>query len=134
MATPHSAMTARCFEILRFLGVGLCATILDVLFFWVLLALECNKTAAYLIAFYTSITCRFFIDQRFTFRNDRANSLAQFRSYAAACTLTALIGIATFQAALWMGLSPLAAKLLSIPCVTASGYLLFRRVVFTRPD
>lgn len=132
--THHRAMADRFREVVRFLGVGLGATALDMLLFWGLVSiLECNETAGYLIAFYTSVTCRFFFDQRYTFRNDRANTAIQLRAYASACTLTALIGIAAFHAALWAGFPPLAAKAVSIPLVTASGYMLFRRVVFTRP-
>lgn len=132
--TRHRTMADRFREIARFLGVGLGATALDMLLFWGLVGiLECNETAGYLVAFYTSVICRFFFDQRYTFRNDRANTAIQLRAYAAACTLTALIGIAAFHAALWAGFPPLAAKIVSIPLVTASGYMLFRRIVFTRP-
>lgn len=134
MAIPHRAIGGRFLEIMRFLGVGLGATILDLLLFWGMVGIsECNETIGYLIAFYASIICRFFFDQQYTFRNVKTNTVIQLRAYAAVCTLTAFIGIAVFHAALWVDFSSLVAKALSIPFVTVSGYMLFSRIVFTRP-
>jgi hypothetical protein len=82
------------------------------------------------------VLCRFFADQRFTFRFASKDAFGpffrRFSRYIFCCILTLLLGMAVFHIALRLGCSPVLSKILSVPPVTASGYLLFRVAVFRR--
>ena len=113
--------------------VGGLATTLDVVAFGLLHhAMPTSSTLCFVLAFTLSVCCRFIADKRFTFQNAQTTYGRQFVLYFFACLLTMGIGIATFCLFLWIGVFEMGSKLLSIPFVTASGFIIFRQIVFRR--
>ena len=120
-------------QVSRFLLVGGLATLLDIVAFWIL-----NRyipefpTVCFVLAFSLSVCSRFIADKRFTFQNAQITYGRQFALYICACVLTLGIGVVTFRFFLWLGVPEIGSKLLSIPFVTVSGFILFRQIVFRR--
>ena len=119
-------------EAARFLLTGAGATALDFLLFWLLVSLFPDRdTACFSIAFFISVACRFFADKRFTFRDPSHKVGLQLPLYFASTLCTLLIGLGVYSLCVRLGCSPLPAKLISMPFVTAAGYFLFKLVVFS---
>lgn len=119
-------------EGLRFLLVGGGATALDFLLFWLLVSLwPAHDKVCFVVAFFTSVLCRFFADKLFTFRDKSGRVGLQLPLYFASTGVTLLIGLGIYSLCVWLGCGPLLAKLLSMPFVTAAGYLLFKFLVFS---
>lgn len=119
-------------EAARFLLAGAGATALDFLLFWLLVSLFPDRdTACFAIAFFTSVTCRFFADKRFTFRDPSRRVGQQMFLYFASTLCTLLISLGVYSLCVRLGCAPLPAKLISMPFVTAAGYLLFKGMVFS---
>jgi len=118
-------------EIGRFLLVGLWATLLDYALFWIALwFMPQHEGVCFILGFTISVLCRFLLDKRFTFRNRDKQTARQATLYFGSCLITLAIGFGVFRLGLRLGIGPLPAKIVSIPCVTAGGYLLFRYIVF----
>ena len=118
-------------EAARFLLTGAGATALDFLLFWLLVSLFPDRDAAcFAIAFFSSVACRFFADKRFTFRDSSRGVGLQLPLYFASTLCTMLIGLGVYSLCVRLGCAPLPAKLVSMPFVTAAGYLLFKYLVF----
>ena len=115
----------------RFLLVGGGATLLDCLVFALLIWwMPAYPNTGFVVAFATSVCCRFAADKFFTFQNTKKTYLRQFILYCIGCTLTLGVGLLVFSLVLALGISEILSKLISIPFVTASGYLIFRHIVF----
>ena len=133
-------------EMARFLVTGAGATALDVLLFWLLVSLfPAHGKACFAVSFCTSVLCRFFADKRFTFVDTAGGTMSgktgrQLLMYFASSLGTMVVGLGVYSLCLRFASGPLLAKLVSIPFVTASGFLLFKLVVFrprsggTNPD
>jgi putative flippase GtrA len=113
----------------RFLAVASLATFFDFVM-CVSLCLIVSKRVAYIAAFLVSLFLRFGLDRHFTFRKRDAAVGSQFGRYCLSCGLTMLIGVTLFTAFTGCGLTSVQAKLVSIPPVTALGYVCFRYFVF----
>ena len=128
-------------EMARFLVTGAGATALDFLLFWLLVSFfPASGKACFAISFFTSVTCRFYADKLFTFGDTSRKIGLQAPLYFASCLCTMAVGLGAYGLCVRLGSGPLLAKLISIPFVTASGYVLFKFVVFrvkpaeTTPD
>ena len=123
------------FEGIRFLWVGLWATILDCIALLILTNFfQIDKTISFLLAFYTSVLCRFFFDKYYTFSTDSNlmldSTLRQLMVYILSCSMTMLIGIIIFESSFHITHSVIISKIISIPCVTLSGFIFFKLFVF----
>jgi putative flippase GtrA len=118
-------------EMLRFLFTGGLSTALDfALFLSALYVFPEKNNFCFVLAFVCSAACRFIADKFFTFRHRQGNIWRQSAMYIVCAVATLALGTVIFNAGLWWGLSPLLSKIVSVPFVTISGYLLFKIVVF----
>lgn len=115
----------------RFLLVGGGATVLDFMAFVILIQMfPTMPKVCFAAAFTLSVFCRFMADKHYTFQNKSTAYGRQFVLYIAACLLTMTIGIWTFNLSMHLGADEIWSKLISIPFVTLSGFVVFRFVVF----
>lgn len=116
----------------RFLIIGAGATLLDFMLFWGLVRVfPASGKICFAIAFFTSVGCRFFADKLFTFRDGSKKVGLQLPLYVASTVCTMLIGLGVYSLCVRLGSGPLLAKFISMPFVTAAGYILFKFLVFT---
>ncbi len=118
----------------RFLLIGGWSTLVDcavlaMLTVWA----NWDPTPAYIAGFTTSIVSRYFIDRYYTFKHTKMFAAVvwkEFFQYILSCCLAMAIGTVIFYAGIYLELSVALSKIISIPPVTISGYLLFRFLVF----
>jgi putative flippase GtrA len=93
-----------------------------------------DKSISFTCSFFLSVAVRFFIDKNVTFRyicRNRYFILGKlFFIYTACCVFTYFVGLVIFRCGILIGFSVIISKLISIPPVTMSGYLLFKYFVF----
>lgn len=128
-------MSPRVNEGFRFLSVGLFATLFDILTLHLLNEFtEINKSICFTISFFLSVVARFFLDKNVTFRYVCSNGIciigSLFFAYVLSCVFTYFVGFLFFRCGLMVGFSVIVSKIISIPPVTISGYLLFKYFVF----
>lgn len=132
---PLYQISKRLNECFRFLGVGLFATMIDLLTLYVLTKFtSVDKSICFTFSFFLSVSVRFLLDKNFTFQyvcKNRFFTICSLISmYAACCMLTYFLGLLIFRCGLLVGFSVIVSKIISIPPVTVSGYLLFKYFVF----
>jgi len=112
---------------LRFLFSGGLFTALDIVLFYALLTVASHSTA-YLLAYGQCVLLRYFWDSTLTFKAAHY-SLAHLSRYIVANVSVLLLGYFTFQLASSL-ITPLWAKIASIPVTLSSGFIFTRFWVF----
>jgi len=128
-------MSPRINECFRFLSVGLFSTIIDIFSLHVLNEFTAiDKSICFTLSFFLSVLIRFFLDKNVTFRyvcSTRFCILGGLLfAYVLSCVFTYFVGFLFFRCGLMIGFSVIFSKIISIPPVTVSGYLLFKYFVF----
>lgn len=116
---------------LLFLVSGGLSTLLDLGLFALLIQVL-DGSLAFALSYLICIVARFAFDVRFTFGVD-SPELRHFRQYLAASLCLMLMGLGVFHL-LELFFSPVVAKVLSIPPVTLTGFLVMHYLVFPSPE
>lgn len=115
---------------LRFLASGGVSTLLDLLFFG-LLVFVLPPLWAYPLSYSLCVIIRYFLDARLTFATERLHA-RQFIQYFLANALVMGLGLLAFQGAHHY-FPAMVAKILSVPLTILSGFIIMRSIVF-RPS
>lgn len=114
---------------LLFLVSGGLSTLLDLVLFSLLIHVV-HVAAAYLLSYLICVIVRFGFDARYTFSVD-SPAVRHFWLYLGANIGLMLMGLGVFHL-LGLYFSPVIAKVLSIPPVTVTGFVVMNRLIFPR--
>jgi putative flippase GtrA len=111
--------------------VGVAGTLVDVGVFWLLLRAGVWTPAAVTIAFFTATAMQFFFNRRWSFRAFHRPASVQAPEYAIITFINWLLAVAIVEIGVSkLHLSPLEAKVLSIPPTAIAGFVGNRYITF----
>lgn len=114
----------------RYVVVGGISAAVDVAALWALLQLAVPRALAVAIAMAAGMVVNYALHHRFTFRSSRAVGARSVALYLAAVAGNYLLTLALIEIGVRFGLGVIAAKILSLPVIAATGFLFTRRFVF----
>lgn len=111
--------------------VGVAGTLLDVGLFWLLVRAGVSTPAAVTLAFFTATAAQFYANRQWSFRAFHRPASVQAPEYAIITLVNWLLALAIVEIGIaGLHLSPLLAKVLSIPPTALAGFVGNRYLTF----
>ncbi|MGA8535560.1 MAG: GtrA family protein [Candidatus Tumulicola sp.] len=111
--------------------VGVIGTVLDVALFWVLVRLGVWIPLAVTLAFFGATAAQFVLNRHWSFRASHRPAIVQVPIYAIVTFVNLLLTLALVEAGIGLlHLSPIAAKVFSIPPTALVGFVANRYLTF----
>lgn len=114
----------------RYLAVGVISAGIDVLTLWLLLAAQVERVPAVALALLTGMVANYALHRVYTFRSEQPLRLRSVLRYSAIVAANYLLTLAIIEAGLRVGVGVMWGKILSLPVIAMTGFLLTRRFVF----
>jgi len=114
----------------RYLAVGVISAAIDVLTLWLLLAAQVQRVPAVALAMLAGMTANYALHRVYTFRTEQPLRLRSVVRYTAIVAGNYLLTLAIIEAGLRVGIGVMWGKILSLPVIAMTGFLLTRKFVF----
>jgi putative flippase GtrA len=113
-----------------YVAVGVFGTLIDFGLFWALIAVHVWPAIAVTAAYFIATGTQFYLNRRYSFQAFDRLVLHQLGTFVVVTVLNWLLALAIVELGLRFGLTPLAAKALSIPPGAIVGFLGNRYLTF----
>jgi len=114
----------------RYVAVGLISAGIDVLTLWLLLAARVERVPAVALAMLAGMIANYALHRVYTFRTEHPLRLRSVLLYSAIVAGNYVLTLAIIEAGLRVGVGVMWGKILSLPVIAMTGFLLTRRFVF----
>jgi putative flippase GtrA len=114
----------------RYVAVGVVSAGIDVLMLWLLLAVQVARAPAVAVAMLAGMIANYALHRVYTFRTEQPLGLRSVLRYAAIVAGNYLLTLGIIEAGLRVGVGVMWGKILSLPVIAFTGFLLTRRFVF----